>query len=1278
MKNDKQQVIKFKCEALGEDKLSLIKYSGAVSENFIFFRIEFEKIMELCNWSAEISMLQLQRSLSGQAVHYYFSKSYDNVQQALNDMQLHFIGTDAFETYNRKFRQAKQVSNQSVKKFYNYFNTIVQQCNALVPANEDKISEDVQVTTFMDGLLPELLMLTTMHKPKSLSEAFEFAERAEQSIKITTNRLGYQGKKHKRNDNYQSTNSGNKDFIQSNKKGKNKERCPHCNKNHSEDTCWIKYPHLRPAKKQKTEEIAAITEGCRPMLPVRVDNRNTEALLDTGSQSSYISKSFTDYLPKTVMPTNVVSQSVSGHKLNIIGELQVKIQLLGLSPTLHNIITVIVVDNIMTGLILGVLVMAQFQITINLSAYIIECMSFSFSYNNNFTPRSLLCAIEQQEILLLVSQYPDLFEERVGKTAKYEFKLTFKSPIPRFYKKPFRIPFSQLELVKKEVDKLLKYNIIKKQTSAYESSAFTVPKPDNTLRLVVDFSKTLNLYVEKRHFPIPTIDDLLYLIKANMVFTKLDAKSGFFHIGIFEGDQQYTAFSLPFGTFVFLRMPMGISTAPEAFQEFMNLLLGQYDFILVYIDDVLILSRNYQDHYLHVKTVLDIFRENDIVLSKNKCNFGVQELNFLGFMISQTGIQANPEKVEAILKIPPPNSKKKVRSFIGMLQYFRRFIPNMATILAPITDLLADKSIFIWTEECQKAFNQSLELLAEQTLLYYPDFTKPFEVMTDASNRGLGGFVYQLVDGNLNPVYFYSKKFTHQQQRSLSIVEKETFAIVSVLEYLDTLLYGQILHVYCDNQNVMHMSNSKGRVMQRMCSQIQDYSPQIVKIEGKKNCVADLLSRVYEDEPDDDISIQEVFSIEEFPLSEVYIAKEQNLDQECQIYISKLNNTSTVSLTAKQEKTLQYMSIKQLNTTVILYHNDQIVIPNTIQLILLQYAHNLYMHPGQIRMYNTLKDKVYWRTLCRDVKKFCKKCFTCAKSKRNYKQYAKLSATDIQDNVSNFEIIAFDVQGPLPVNFDKQNVEFKNILTIIDIRSRWVELIPLPDTEAATVAEFLDDWWLCRYPRPSTLLSDQGKNLMGKEVRELCDAYGIYHTFTTTYSATANSICERCHETVNQMIRTIGYDNWLSNLQNIAFALRASAHTSLGTSPSMAIYSLDMVLPAFNSIRNLGKSKSGGSVQKDLARLNKSRIEHNYEKQDQVLVRKVKKDIDSKWDQYQDGPFEVIEVHDNIIILYKQCQQMRRASIYICIHYKTCCKVNCRTIRCHANQFRHGINMISL
>jgi transposase InsO family protein len=484
----------------------------------------------------------------------------------------------------------------------------------------------------------------------------------------------------------------------------------------------------------------------------------------------------------------------------------------------------------------------------------------------------------------------------------------------------------------------------------------------------------------------------------------------------------------------------------------------------------------------------------------------------------------------------------------------------------------------------------------------------------------------------------------------MSIVEKEAFAIASILEHLHSMLYGQVINIYCDNRNVTNIHNTRAKPLHKLYLRINEYNPKIMHIDGKSNQVADYLSRIYEDDPiaADNAQIAAI-DAETFPLSYQVIAEAQRTDPALRPLIDALETNSTTKLNDKQRRTLEHVKLVKQRNVNLLTRKENMFIPISLRKLILDWIHSNYLHPGEKRMIAIMSRNMYWVNMNDDIRKHVKRCLLCRKNKKTSKQYGKLTPTTIHTNLHRFEVIAVDLQGPWPVSRDNRTgVEFKYLLTVIDIYSRWCELIPLTRQQAELVAESLDHEWFCRYPRPEVLLSDCGPNLKGGEFNELLDSYGIEHHYTTTYMATANAICERMHGTINQILRTIDYKDWHSKIPSIAFALRASVHSATKQSPSDIVFGMDMVLPFYNSSRkqmDFIKPTQTNTVAKDLERMNKSRIPHVYKPNDLVFIRKLKEDKDCKLDGDNDGPFIVHTVHNNNTLTVNKHGLLERINI---------------------------------
>ena len=279
--------------------------------------------------------------------------------------------------------------------------------------------------------------------------------------------------------------------------------------------------------------------------------------------------------------------------------------------------------------------------------------------------------------------------------------------------------------------------------------------------MCVDF-RTLNKIVRPVSFPLPLIDDILSLLGDAKYFTALDLKSGYWQVQLEEGSKEKTAFACHRGLFQFNVMPFGLSNAPAVFQELMNIVLqGCEEFAMAYLDDVLIFSKNPEEHLRHIETIFERIRQHGLKLKLKKCAFVKEETEYLGFVISKDGVKPDPKKVEAIRDLPEPKNLREIRGFIGMCSYYRRFVPNFSKIAERLIDLTKKYARFKWTSECQTAFDFLKESLTVVPLLAYPDTNKPYVLYTDASNNCIGACLTQKTDDEEEkPIYFLSHKLS--------------------------------------------------------------------------------------------------------------------------------------------------------------------------------------------------------------------------------------------------------------------------------------------------------------------------------------------------------------------------------------------------------------------------------------------------------------------------------------------------------------------------------------
>ncbi|KAH0716239.1 hypothetical protein KY285_007584 [Solanum tuberosum] len=344
--------------------------------------------------------------------------------------------------------------------------------------------------------------------------------------------------------------------------------------------------------------------------------------------------------------------------------------------------------------------------------------------------------------------------------------------------RPYRYPYFQKQVMEEMVTEMLREGVIRASTSPFSSPVLLVREKDGTWRFCVDY-RGLNAVTIRDGFPIPTVDEFFDELHGAMYFSKLDLLAGYHQIRVRPEDVEKTSFRTHEGHYEFLVMPFGLSNTPSTFQATMNEVFRMYlrRFVLVFFDDILIYSPTWEEHLLHLQTVLDLLRQHQLVAKRSKCQFGQTTVDYLGHVISKQGLSVDPIKISAIREWPPPRNVKQVRSFLGLAGYYRRFIHHYAAIAGPLTDLLRMVP-FAWTDATQAAFDTLKDKLSDAPVLALPNFTEEFQLETDASGQGIGAVLSQ----KGHPVAYFSQKLSNKMQEA-STYHREMFAITQAIIY---------------------------------------------------------------------------------------------------------------------------------------------------------------------------------------------------------------------------------------------------------------------------------------------------------------------------------------------------------------------------------------------------------------------------------------------------------------------------------------------------------------
>lgn len=452
----------------------------------------------------------------------------------------------------------------------------------------------------------------------------------------------------------------------------------------------------------------------------------------------------------------------------------------------------------------------------------------------------------------LTERFSDVFalpNDQMTTNNFYNQKLRLSDNTPS-YVKNYRTPHSQKDEIKRQVEKLIKNDLIEPSNSSYNSPIILVPKKSSekqkSWRMCIDYRKVNKNLIPDR-FPLPRIDDILDNLGRSKFFSVLDLYSGFHQVPIEIESRDITAFSTDQGSFRWKVLPFGLNVSPNSFVRMMNLAFSglPVDQLFIYIDDIIVLGKSESDHMKNLEATLTRCRERNLKINPEKCQFFKREVNYLGHVCSTDGISPDPSKFDSIKKVPIPRNADEVRRFVAMANYYRKFINNFSVITIPLNKLTKKNSIFSWDAQCQNAFDKIKTLLCSAPLLAYPDYSKEFTVTVDASKLGVGSVLSQ----DDKPISYASKNFNPADQNK-STIEQELIAIHFSINYFKHYLYGTHFKVRSDHKPLIYLFNLKNpsSKLTRLRLDLAEYNFEIEHLPGTKNVVADCLSRIHIDD----------------------------------------------------------------------------------------------------------------------------------------------------------------------------------------------------------------------------------------------------------------------------------------------------------------------------------------------------------------------------------------------------------------------------------------------
>jgi hypothetical protein len=777
---------------------------------------------------------------------------------------------------------------------------------------------------------------------------------------------------------------------------------------------------------------------------------------------------------------------------------------------------------------------------------------------------------------------------------------------------------------------------------------------------------------------------------------------GYYTIRLDPDSSKICTLIFPWGKYSYLRLPMGIAGSPDIFQAKMSELMAALEFVRAYLDDLLCITKaSLEDHLGKLRMVLTRLRDAGLRVNVRKSSFCAIEMEYLGYILTRDGIKPQQKKVQAILAITPPKQVKDLRSFLGMIQYYRDLWARRSEMLAPLTSLVGEcghtkitkakktkKRPWYWDEVHQKAFDDVKAIIAKEVVLAYPDYSKEFEIYTDASSKQLGSVITQ---GN-RPLAFFSRKLSATQQK-YSVTELELLAIVETLKEFKGMLWGQRLKVYTDHKNLIQdaLGLTSDRVY-RWRLLLEEFGPEIVYIKGIHNTVADAISRLDFGPIQNNKNNWMTFTkcwCHNTTQEESVPNTSAHQDQMNLVFANRSEEDAIYPLTVREiaqaqkfdvslEKLRDKYSTHLVENTDVLCKDGKMVIPVALQHRAVSWYHHYLQHPGHTRLEETLRAAMYWKGMRNTIRKFVKNCRKCQVNKRQKHKYGKLPTKLVITNP--WEVLCVDLIGPYTLRGkDGTEIDFM-CLTMIDPASSWFEIVELPviteaiipldtkgrkgkkthkqpklayfDKSSAMISNLVNKTWFSRYPRCQYINYDNGSEFK-LHFEALCESFGIKRKPTSVKNPQANAILERVHQVISSMLRTAEIDMATSVepsdidafITNAAWAIRSTYHTVLKASPGAAIFGRDMLfdIPFLADWNKIGEHRQR-QTDRNTERENCSRRVWDHKVGDQVLLRKdgILRKGESR---YESDPWTITSVHTNGTIRVQRGTKSERLNI---------------------------------
>ncbi|XP_041473613.1 uncharacterized protein K02A2.6-like [Lytechinus variegatus] len=902
--------------------------------------------------------------------------------------------------------------------------------------------------------------------------------------------------------------------------------------------------------------------------------------LDTGAAVSVMPKSAFDKIkpqPK-LKPTSVKLKTFSEELLKPLGVARVNVEIDGQSATLDLYVT-----KTGTNPLFGRSWLRHIKI--------------NWSVIKQLHTASLSV---QDEIRELLTKYDSVFKDEMGELKGMEARLPLKeTAIPKFCRAR-QVPYAMREKVGKELDRLEAEGIITKVAhSDWATPIVPVMKPNGSVRLCGDYKVTINPVLEVEQYPLPRIQDIFANLAGGQKFTKIDLKQAYHQMKLEEKSRKLLTINTHKGLYEYNRLVFGVSSAPAIWQRTMEQVLQGIPNTQCMLDDMIITGKTDQEHLENLAQVLERIDEFGLRANLKKCEFFKDEIVFCGHKIDKNGLHKTEDKVKCMTEAERPTNISQLRSFLGLVNYYHRFLPNLATVIHPLNALLGKDRKWKWDETCENAFKNAKKMIASEQVLVHYNPELPLSLATDASPYGLGAVLsHTMPDGNDRPIAFASRSL-NSAERNYAQIDKEALAIVWGVKHFYMYLYGRKFTMITDHQPLVSIFNPKKGIPAMTAARLQRYALFLAGLaydieyrNTHRHGNADGLSRLPikengEPNSSDTLGIKHLEEMAHPPVTSAQVSTETRRDTQMSLVYEHIEKGWKSNPPRDQSSYYHRRNELSLCQGCIMW-GHRVVIPDKLRKKVLTELHS--GHVGVVKMKALARSYVWWPNIDKDIEAMAKSCAGCRATQKS-PPLAPLHPWEWP--AEKWQRVHIDYAGP---------IDGYMLLVVVDAYSKWPEVAVTKSTTSERTIDLLRAIF-ARNGVPEQLVSDNGPQFTSAEFKDFVTRNGMKHITSAPFHPSSNGLAERFVQSLKSSLHSMRGEKGTLRRKVFQYlmAYRNAPHATTGESPSVLLNNrslrsrLDLLKP--------DRRKRVNNKQTKMAASRHNTIVRQFEEGDAVWVR---------------------------------------------------------------------------